>query len=176
MTERGIVPAGRRLICCVISVLAVLATPVVGQGLVDALAPFEPLLGTSWTGRFVSQPAPPGDHSVEWRTILSGQAVQWSKRVEALDFAMETFFYWNAELDAVAFLQLTNRGVVGEGVVAFEGALIALEGVVQQPTGPTEFRQTFELLPDGTLEDRYYRRVGDGWHPEHVIVYQSSSP
>lgn len=124
-----------------IALVAAIAFPVavVSQELVGPLAAFEPLVGTSWIGRFTSSPAPPFDHLIEWRAILDGQVVQWSKRV-----------------------------------VEFENGLIALVGVVMQAWGIAESRQRFEIMPDGTLEDRYYSRAGTGWSPEHVIVYRPS--
>ena len=154
-----------------LAVVMTLACAAVGQELVGPLAPFEPLVGTSWIGRFTSSPAPPFDHLIEWKAILGGQAVQWTKRVKAVGFAMETFFYWDAELGAVAFTQLTSNGIHGKGVVEFDDGVIALVGVAMQTWGLVEFRQTFEILSDGTLEDRYYTRVGADWSPEHVISY-----
>ena len=159
-----------------IMLVAAVALPVVvvSQELVGPLAAFEPLVGTSWIGRFTSSPAPPFDHLIEWRAILNRQVVQWSKRVEALDFAMETFFYWDKELGSVAFTQLAGNGIHSKGVAEFENGLIALVGVVMQTWGIAEFRQTFEIMVDGTLEDRYYSWAGTGRSPEHVIVYRMS--
>jgi len=159
-----------------IALVAAVALPVVvvSQELVGPLAAFEPLVGISWIGRFTSTPAPPFDHLIEWRAILNGQVIQWTKRVEALDFAMETFFYWDKELEAVAFTQLAGNGIHSKGVVEFEDEVMTLIGVAMQTWGIVEFRQTFEIMPDGTLEDRYYSRRGTGWSPEHVIVYQMS--
>lgn len=153
-----------------------LAVIVMSQELVEPLAAFGSLVGTSWIGRFTSSPAPPFDHFVEWDTILNGQVVRWSKRVDALGFAMETFFYWDEELEAVAFTQLATNGIHGKGVLEIEDGAIALVGVViaMPPRGITQFRQTFETMADGTLEDRYYSRAETGWHPEHVIVYRRS--
>ena len=157
-----------------IVLVAAIAFPAVvaSQQLVGPLAVFERLVGTSWIGRFTSSPAPPFDHLIEWRAILGGQVVQWSKRVEALGFAMETFFFWDKELEAVAFTQLTSNGVHGKGVVEIEDGAIALVGVAMQTWGVAEFKQIFEIMADGTLEDRYHSRAGTGWSPEHVIVYR----
>ncbi len=152
-----------------------LAVFAMGQQLVAPLAAFEPLVGTSWIGRFTSSPAPPFDHLIEWEAILDGQVIRWSKRVEAVGFAMETFFYWDRELEAVAFTQLTSNGIHGKGVAEIEDGMIVLVGVAMQTWGSVEFRQTFEFMPDGTLEDRYYSRAGMSWSPEHVIVYQTTS-
>ena len=162
---------GRRASRIGLAVVVTLACAAVGQELVGPLTPFAPLVGTSWIGHFTSSPAPPFDHLIEWKAILDGQVVRWTKRVEAVGFSMETFFYWDAELDAVAFIQLSSNGVHGRGEVEFEDGVIALVGVAMQTWAPVEFRQTFEVLSDGTLEDRYYTRVGTKWSPEHVISY-----
>jgi len=165
----------RRTASVVLIAVVALAAAASSQELAEPLAAFEPLIGTSWIGRFTSSPAPPFDHRIAWEAILDGQVVQWTKRVEAVDFTMETFFYWDAELGAVAFTQLANNGIHGKGVVGFEDGVIALVGVAMQTWGLVEFRQTFEVMEDGTLEDRYYSRVGVDWSPEHVIVYRTET-
>ena len=165
----------RRAAPVVLTVVVALAAAALSQELAEPLAAFEPLIGTSWLGRFTSLPAPPFDHRIEWKAILDGHVVQWAKRVEAVDFTMETFFYWDAELGAVAFTQLANNGVHGKGVVEFENGVVTLVGVARQTWGLVEFRQTFEIMEDGTLEDRYYSRCGADWCPEHVIVYRTEA-
>ena len=165
----------RRTASVVLIAVVALAAAASSQELAEPLAAFEPLIGTSWIGRFTSSPAPPFDHRIAWEAILDGQVVQWTKRVEAVDFTMETFFYWDAELGAVAFTQLANNGIHGKGVVGFEDGVIALVGVAMQTWGLVEFRQTFEVMEDGTLEDRYYSRCGSDWCPEHVIVYRTEA-
>ena len=138
----------------------------------DALAPLAPLAGTCWTGRFVSTPAPPFDHEIAWTAALGGHVVKWVKWVEELDFTMETSFYWDAEAETIAFTQLASNGNHSRGTVTSEDGQIALVGVSIRPSGLAEFRQTFEIMPDGTLEDRYYSRGSGDWIPEHVIVYE----
>lgn len=127
----------------VLAAVVALAVAAVSQKLAEPLEAFEPLIGTSWIGRFTSLPAPPCDHRIEWKAVLDGQVVRWTKRVEAVDFSMESYFYWDAELRAVAFTQLTSNGVHGKGVVEYEGGLITLVGVAMQTWGLVEFRQSF---------------------------------
>jgi len=138
---------------------------------IDELTIFEPFVGTSWIGRFQDRTVIQADHLIDWTTLLDGQAVRWSKRVEELGFTMETTFSWDREREAIAFTQLASNGNHGEGTAAAEGCLLVLVGVSRQASGALEFRQTFEIMDDGALEDRYYRRAGDGWSPSHVIVY-----
>ncbi len=165
----------RRAAPIVLTAVVALAVAALSQELAEPLDAFEPLVGTSWIGRFTSSPAPPFDHHIEWKAILNGQVAQWTKHVEAVDFTMETYFYWDAELGTVAFTQLANNGIHSKGVVEFEDRGIALVGVAMQTWGLAEFRQTFEVMEDGTLEDRYYSRCGADWSPEHVIVYRTEA-
>ena len=126
-----------------------------GQDLIAELAIFDGLVGTSWTGRFTSTPAPPFDHIIEWNVILGGHVVQWSKRVDALGFSMETFFYWDAELETVAFTQLVSNGIHGKGRVETVEGGIALVGVAMQSFGIVDFKQTFVVTEQGTLAVSY---------------------
>jgi len=143
-----------------------------GHEPIGPLAVLAPFLGTSWVGRFTSTSAPPFDHRIETQSILSGQVVRWSRSIDELGFSMGTFFYWDREIDAVAFAQLASDGIHAKGVVEITAAGFALVGVALQPTVMLSFRQTFDILEDGTLEDRCFRRAGDAWLPEHVIVHR----
>ena len=158
------------MLIAVISV-ALLAAVSLGQEPVDELSIFRPLIGTGWSGHFQDSWATQADQVIEWKTILNGQVVRWSKQVEELGFSMETYFYWNPGLGSIAFVQLCSNGNHGEGAVETEDHVLALVGISNQASRAVEFRQTFEITADGTLEDRYFSRSGDGWAPQHVIVY-----
>jgi len=143
-----------------------------GTDLQEPLAPLGPLVGTSWLGRFVSTPAPPFDHEIEWTVTLDGHVVRWMKRIGDLGFTMETLFYWDSEAEAIAFTQLASNGIHSRGTVASEDGRIALVGHSIRSGALVAFRQTFAILPDDTLEDCYFSGGPDGWIPEHVIVYE----
>jgi len=161
-----------RVFVLLITATLLVSLAVAGVDLHDTLAPLGCLVGTCWTGRFVSTPAPPFDHEIEWSAALDGHVVKWVKRVDELDFAMETVFYWDAEIATIAFTQLASNGIHSRGTVEAEGGKIALVGFSIRSSALVEFRQTFEIMPDGTLEDRYYSRGSGDWIPEHVIVYE----
>jgi len=131
------------------------------QAPIEELAIFVPFAKSEWAGRFQDPRAPQVDHVIEWNAILDGQAVRWTKSVEALGFSMETTFSWDWEIAAVSFVQLASNGSHAQGVAMAEGDRLVLVGVSAQPLGPVEFRQTFEILADETLEDRYCRRAGE---------------
>jgi len=161
--------APRSLIAMI--VVAWMALVSMAQELVDELAMFEPLVGTAWSRRFQDHWVTQSEHVIEWEATVGGQVVRWSKRVEELGFSMETFFYWDSAAGRVAFVQFASNGNHGEGVVETEGRVLVLIGTSKRGSTSMEFKQTFEIVEDGTLEDRYFSRAGDGWAAEHVIVY-----
>ncbi len=161
-----------RVFAWLIAATLLTSVAVAAVDLHETLTPLAPLVGTCWTGRFVSTPAPPFDHEIEWSATLGGHVVKWVKWVEELDFTMETSFYWDAEAETIAFTQLASNGNHSRGTATSEDGRMTLMGLSIRPSGFVEFRQTFEIMPDGTLEDRYYSRGADGWIPEHVIVYE----
>lgn len=151
--------------------VASMAVASLAQELIDDPAIFEPLVGTTWSGRFQDHRVTQAEHVIEWNAILGGQVVRWSKRVEELGFSMETFFYWDSAIGTLAFVQFASNGNHGEGVVEMEDRTLVLIGISMHAAGSMGFKQTFEIMEDGALEDRYFRRAEDGWAPQHVIIY-----
>lgn len=114
----------------------------------------EPVIGRRWTGRYV--PAEPGEefeHLISWEPLLAGSAVRCTKQVPALDFEMETTYYWDPALNSITFVSLTNRGQTSSGTVLSDD-----EGFVL-------------LRSDGVLEDRFFFDKGQGWTQGHLIEY-----
>ncbi|GEM_PF-1603265 len=138
---------------------------------VEQLQFLSPLLGTTWTGRF-EPPGPSFDHVIRWEPILDGHAIRMVKDVEAADFRMETIYVWDPQAGNVSYLTQTNSGQISTGIVRAENGLIIQEGVNHYDDPVTEYRYTFTVTPDGTLEDRFYHREEGAWIQGHLIVYE----
>jgi len=164
-----------RVITLITLVTLLASLAVTAINLEETLAPLAALVETSWIGYFTSTPAALFDHEIEWRAALNGHVVKWLKWVNDIDFTMETYFFWDAEAEVIAFTQLTSNGTHSRGSVESEDGKLVLVGSSLRSQGLVEFRQTFEIMPDGTLEDRYYTRGSSSWIPQHVIVYQRRS-
>ncbi len=130
-----------------------------------------PLIGVTWVGHFQESSDSGLVHVVRWETTLDGNVIRSTKEVPALNFRMETLYFWDWEKETISFLQLTSRGTFSEGTVTLTEERITLIGRGIRPSGISEFKQTFEIRPNGTLEDRYYRRDDDEWASGHRIVY-----
>jgi hypothetical protein len=126
----------------------------------------ESVLDKRWTGRYVpTEPDEQFDHVIDWEPILGGTAIRCTKWVAAVDFEMETTYYTEPESNSIVFVSLTNRGQTSQGTVQKEDGGFVLLG--SDPR--REFKYTFEVRPDGILEDRFHLQENGGWSQGHLI-------
>ena len=141
------------------------------QELDEHLLLLEPLTGVTWVGHFVESSDSGLVHLVRWESVLNGAVIRSTKEVRSLNFRMETLYFWDWEKETISFLQLTSRGIFSRGSVAFAENKITLSGRSIRPNSVSEFKQTFEIRPDGTLHDYFYHRDTGEWKLGHRIVY-----
>jgi hypothetical protein len=149
------------------------ATPAAAQDLDEHLQMLRPLAARPWTGGYVDSPEIV--ITLEWEEILAGKALRCTRRAPEVDFTGETTFYWDPERDAIAFIALNNRGIVGSGTVQRDGEAIVLLGRSRRPDQVTEFRTTYELLEDGRLRDTFVRKQGETWVTGHVQEFTAGN-
>ena len=135
-----------------------------------------PLMNHTWSGHYMSG-GPEAQrlvHEVTWEPILEGQVLKSIKRVEAADFTMETLYYWDPSQSAVRYIGLTNRGQLVRGLVSLDEDVFVLTGEQANRDEVVNYRQTFELLDDSTLEDKFRTLGDDSRNAGHVIHYRDS--
>jgi len=147
------------------------ASVVSSQEVDEHLLLLEPLTGVTWVGHFVESPDSGLVHVVRWDPVLNGAVIRSTKEVTTLSFRMETLYFWDWEEEEISFLQLTSRGIFSRGTVAIAEDKVTLSGRSVRPNSVSEFRQTFEIRPDGTLHDYFYRKDDGEWKLGHRIVY-----
>jgi len=155
----------------VFPILLLLASVGFGQELDEHLHVLRPFTEMTWVGHYVESSDSGLVHVVRWEPILNGSVIRSTKEVTALSFRMETLYFWDWEKETIAFLQLTNRGTFSRGTAELVENRVTLFGRGIQPNSVSEFKQTFEIQPDGTLHDHFYRREDGEWVQGHKIVY-----
>ncbi len=130
-----------------------------------------PIVGPTWIGHYANEEDSHLEHVVRWEPALQGQAVRATKHVEGLDFSSETLYHWDPQSQDVAFVSITNRGQLSRGVARLEDGRVVLDGQQMSVSGAVPYRRTYEVLPDGTLTDRFYLEVEGQWVERHVIVH-----
>ena len=168
MRARHLAPSAMALAVCLL-----VASVGSSQELDEHLLLLEPLTGITWVGRFVESPDSGLVHVVRWEPVLNGAVIRSIKEVTTLNFEMETLYFWDWEREEISFLQLTSRGIFSRGTIETAEDKITLTGVSVRPNSVTEFKQTFEIRPDGTLHDYFYRKDDGEWRLGHRIVYTS---
>jgi hypothetical protein len=154
------------------SAVSLLVASVGSSQVVDEhLLLLEPLTGVTWVGHFVESPDSGLIHVVRWEPVLNGAVIRSTKEVTTLNFRMQTLYFWDWETEEISFLQLTSRGILSRGTVAIAEDKMTLSGRSIRPNSVVEFKQTFEIRPDGTLHDYFYQRADGELELGHRIVY-----
>ncbi|MEW5980892.1 MAG: hypothetical protein AB1806_00820 [Acidobacteriota bacterium] len=108
--------------------------------------------------------------SVERRfeALWDGSVVRFQTKAE-VGSPSEGYYYWDREAKQVAVLILNARGVHRRGTVSVRDGVITVEGRIAFPERAFDYRNTFELRPDGTLVDRWFQNAFGDWRPGHVV-------
>ncbi len=139
------------------------------QALSPELAILAPLAGKTWVGRMTS---PDGQQSFAiertFQILFDGPVVKFSTTAE-VGSPSEGYYYWDREAKQVAVFILNARGVLQRGTVSVRDGVITVEGRIVFPDRAFDYRNTFELRPDGTLVDRWFQNAFGDWRPGHVV-------
>lgn len=159
----------QRSVLALFFLLLVLPARGSGQPLSQHLSILTPLVGKTWVGRMTS---PDGRQAftVErtFQPQWDGSVVRFSTSAE-IGSPSEGFYYWDRDAKQVAVFLVNARGVYQRGTVSAAGGIITVEGRISFPDRAFDYRNTFELRPDGTLVDRWFQNAFGDWRPGHVV-------
>jgi len=131
----------------------------------------EPLVNRYWVGEMKS---PDGNRTFKvdrnFQVVWDGSVVRYAASIPEIGSFSEGYFYWDRETQKVAVLILSNRGVVEKGTVSVENGLVTVQGRMVFPEQTFDFKNTFELTPDGKLIDRWFQNAFGSWRPGHVVT------
>lgn len=161
------------VLACAVACALLFSAPARAGLLDNRLAILQPLIDREWVGHYVGSADSSLTHKVHWETILDGKAVKKTKSVPDADFEGHTFFFWDESKGAVAFLSLNNRGRVSWGVLGESQGRVVEHGIHVAEGDTTEYKLSFEVLPDGRLRDVFERMVDGAWREGHIIEYRA---
>jgi len=163
-------------------VFLALQVPLPGQTIDPRLASLEPLLNKDWRGLMKAP-----DGSAEWevvctyRPVLDGKAVKVARTSAAQNSFEEGIIYWDDPAGKIAFFSIHNSAVFSSGFVSVDKDLIVFEGRMTLPAPPPkadirqsfDFRNTFELVSESEMVDRWFQNAFGPWRPGHVISFRA---
>ncbi len=152
-------------------VLLISANEINSQTSAERLAFFHPFTNQVWTGHYSNPEDSHYVHQLEFESILGGSAVILTKKVEELEFEMRTIFFWNPEFEQIAFQSITSKGQISSGFVSLENDQILLTGENINEKSKGTFKQSFQLLANNEITDRFYLMIDNEWKQRHLIIY-----
>jgi hypothetical protein len=139
----------------------------------EKLSIFRPFIGTNWVGS--PDYARMGEITLKWEIILNGYAVRLKRNILNSDHWLETTYYWDESSGKIAYLAISNNGVVTKGYVAGQEGGFVSEGDQRGPEVNRKARRTYKLDKGGKLyEDDLFRNSdAEEWQRTHVSVFVS---
>lgn len=140
------------------------------QSLSEKLKILEPLAGKKWTGMLKS---PDGKNS--WKTthefsvIWDGKVVKYKGATPEIKSYSEGFYVWDELQGKIVVFISSSNGVYSSGYISVEGNIFTITGVINFPERKFDFKNTFELTPDGKLIDKWFQNAFGPWRPGHVV-------
>lgn len=164
--------AMRYFFTVILLVATSLSLPLGAEGLHDKLAFLEPLLGQPWQGEFA---LPDGKRTLPitqtYESLWNGKVIRYTRSIPDFPFFAEGYIYWDANEQKVCLMNVNSRGNAQRGVVTLDGGKITVSGRTTMSGKTYDYRNTFEVGPDGKLTDRWFQNESGSWQPGHVVVF-----
>lgn len=150
-------------------IISFCTTNVFGQQ--DELLFFKGFANIGWNGHYVGSKDSLLNHYIKWEFCLDSAYVKQIKEVPALNFKMETYFFWDYELSQISTLALANRKMISKGKVILGKDSFEIHSTTSYNDKSTNSKQVFYISANSQLEDRFYRMKDEEWTLGHLIVY-----
>lgn len=114
-----------------------------------------------------------GEIALKWEIILNGFAARLSRHVLKFDRRLETTYFWDESSQKIAYLSLSNNGVVIKGFINGQGKELIAEGAQRGPDVDRISRRTYRIDKDGKLyeDDEFRNSDANEWQRTHVSVF-----
>jgi hypothetical protein len=141
----------------------------------EKLGILEPLVGKTWVGEMKSPDGKTVSRiSLRYESLWNGAAVKVSRSNPERKSFSEGYYYWDNEGEKIGFFSVNNIGGPVKADVSTEDGKVCLKGSVTINGKTFDFKNTFELLSDGKMIDRWYQNASGTWNAGHVIEFVES--
>lgn len=144
------------------------------------LSILKPLVGKIWV---CETQDPSGQMTLHmlfrYEPMHDGKVLQYYQETKELNNRNDGYFYYDPDKKEIAFLTLNSNGNIATGNLKEEGGKILKYGYTVFPNRKLEFRNTLEIMSDGSLVDKYFRFEDGEWKAGHSRTYtvkQQSKP
>ena len=137
-----------------------------------SLSIFKPFANIQWVGHYVNSSDSTLNHYIKWEFSLDSSYVIQTKEVPELSFKMETYFYWDYELNQISTLSLLNRDMISKGRIELNNKKLEIYCRTFYPGGNRDSKQTWQINENGEVKDYFYKHESNEWIQGHLIIYE----
>jgi hypothetical protein len=111
-------------------------------------------------------------HLLKFEPIHIGKALRVHGECPELNYQSDGFYYYDPDKKEIAFLSLGSNGNFSAGNVKVEDGKILHHGYVTFSDRKLEFRNTYEIAPEGQLIDKWFSFEDEEWKAGHSRVFR----
>ncbi len=106
-------------------------------------------------------------HSREWKSGHQGRLIYITQKCEELGSLTEGYIYYNPDSRRIELFTLTSNGNITTGTMSAEGCILKVNGTLIMKDRKLEYKNTYEITPEGSIIDRYFRLENGEWKAGH---------
>jgi len=114
-------------------------------------------------------------HLRNWKPGHNGQIILIKRGATELGVRTDGFIYYNPDSDQIELFTLTSNGNITTGVITIEEDKLVVMGTLILKDRKLENKNIYELTPDGTISDKYFRIENGEWKAGHSRVWKKPS-
>lgn len=138
----------------------------------EELKILQPLTGKSWVSVMTDPSGQKTLHlSQYYEPMYSGKVLKSYRECKELNYQSNGFIYYNPDTKEIEELQLSSNGNMSKGNVKEEDGKLLFYGYTIFPDSKREFRNTYEITPDGKIIDKYFSIDNGKWKAGHARVW-----
>jgi len=159
-----------------IFLMLLLSTSCLGQDdpvLRKELMLLKPLVGKTWVGEMTDPSGQRTLHmSIKYEPMYDGKVIKCFKECQELNYQSEGYYYYDSDKKEVSILMVCSNGNLTMGNVKPEDGKILQYGFTIFPDRKVEFRNLFEITPEGHLMDHFFSLKDGEWRAGHSAIYK----
>lgn len=138
----------------------------------EELKLLQPLTGKSWVSEMTDPSGQKTLHlSQYYEPMYGGKVLKSYRECKELNYQSSGFIYFNPDTREIEELQLSSNGNMFKGNVKEEDGKLLFYGYTIFADSKREFRNTYEITPDGKIIDEYFSGDNGKWKAGHSRVW-----
>lgn len=112
-----------------------------------------------------------GEDPYKFTLLWYGNAIKFTESTPGKNANSEGYYYWDRQENKIAVMIINEKGIYQKGFVTLEEGFITIKGTISFPERTFEYKNTFEIISEGKMIDRWYQNAFGPWMAGHVLEF-----